>query len=177
MATNTFGDSPHGRELCALLCVGVIPEAVQQFQSWTAKYEALIYSLEQQVNKHLNSSIYSELAADFSFLNNINLFNSSFLVSEYENLNTIATKVAKMEKLIIEKIKSDWQVYQGEVVVSINQIEPHLSVAFVENQKTNLVELIEKLKVMKSIYERLNLNLIFTLGYQCDTLGTSPWHN
>jgi DNA repair exonuclease SbcCD ATPase subunit len=52
LTTSTFGDFPQGKEICVLLEVGIIPEAVQQFQSWTAKFHEKIRALDQQVKHH-----------------------------------------------------------------------------------------------------------------------------
>ena len=143
-----IGNCQQGKELCAL--AGVLPEAVQYLDIWTAKLQERTRAVELQVEQHILTPTYSDLAVDFHFLGNFREFNSSFLLSGKDEFNVIANRVAAMTRGITDKLKYDWQHIHGQFLEMMKTVGPQLDAAALGNLKTNMVGLIEKLKVLTS---------------------------
>ena len=142
-----FGDSQQGKELCILLDVGIIPEAAQEFRVWTSKFQEMIRATELKVEKHIQASAYVSLALDFRLLGTLHQFNSSFLMFGKEDFSVIASSITIMTSEVLDKIKIDWQQYHGQFLDMLKTIGPQLTAVALKELKTNMITLIEKLKV------------------------------
>jgi hypothetical protein len=128
--------------------VGIIPEAVQQFNSWIAKLQDRIRAVEIQVKQHIRLAVYSDLADDFHLLGSLHKFIFSFLFSGKEVFTGVASSIATATNDILDKIRADWKEYHGLFLNMLKEVGPQQDGAAQEKLKTNMVGLIAKLKVL-----------------------------
>lgn len=147
LTTGTFGFSQQGKEICTMLEIGVIPEAVEQFRVWLAKFQERVQTLELQAKKHLATLSYAELASDYDLFVGLQQFNSSFLISGHQEFTTISSRVTEATNSIVEKMKSDWKKYYEEFLVLLASVGQQNTTS-PDRLKANLMDLIEKLKVI-----------------------------
>lgn len=128
-----------------LLEVGVIPEAAQQFQTWTLKFQEKVHTLEFQVKQH---SAYSDLVADFHHLGDLRQFNVAFLLSGQDVFSVIASTISSTIESIISRVRADWKEYHDQFLSMTKLVGPQLNAAALEKLKANMFGLIQKLKVV-----------------------------
>ena len=64
-----------------------------------------------------------------------------------EDFSVIASSITIMTSEVIDKIKIDWQQYHGQFLDMLKTIGPQLTAVALKELKTNMISLIEKLKV------------------------------